>query len=121
MKTLGMVSKLNVNRRRDFEKLIRLNASRLRLSNIHVCLKWRRLMETEPLKILLIGSDERSASSLAGLLRGDGTTCEPLVAPNVNAGLARLSQNVFDVVLLELPDGDKDGLAQVTLLAVQAP
>jgi sigma-B regulation protein RsbU (phosphoserine phosphatase) len=77
-------------------------------------------MESEPLKILLISSDESSTRNVAGLLR-DGVSGEPAVAPTINAGLAQLGQNAFDAVLLKLSESDKDGLAQITLLAVQAP
>ena len=78
-------------------------------------------MEPELLKVLLIGNDGRFARVVAGLLREGGGTGEPAIAPTVNAGLARLGQNAFDAVLLELPAADNDGLSQITLLAVQAP
>jgi sigma-B regulation protein RsbU (phosphoserine phosphatase) len=78
-------------------------------------------METESLKVLLIGSDGRFARAVAGLLREGGGIGEPATAPTVNAGLAQLGQVAFDAVLLELSGADNDGLSQITLLAVQAP
>jgi sigma-B regulation protein RsbU (phosphoserine phosphatase) len=78
-------------------------------------------MESESLKLLLIGKDERFARVVADLLREGGGANEPATAPTVNAGLAQLGQNAFDVVLLELPAADNDGLSQITLLTVQSP
>jgi len=78
-------------------------------------------MESESLKVLLIGKDERFARGVADLLREGGGANQPATAPTVNAGLAQLGQNAFDAVLLELPAADRDGLSQITLLAVQAP
>jgi len=78
-------------------------------------------MEPESLKVLLIGKDERFARSVGDLLREGGGAIAPATAPTVNAGLAQLRQNAFDAALLELPAADRDGLSQVTLLAVQAP
>jgi sigma-B regulation protein RsbU (phosphoserine phosphatase) len=78
-------------------------------------------MEPESLKVLLIGKDERFARNVADLLREGGGDNQTATAPTVNAGLARLGQNAFDAVLLELSVADNDGLSQITLLAVQAP
>jgi sigma-B regulation protein RsbU (phosphoserine phosphatase) len=78
-------------------------------------------MESELLKVLLIGTDGRFARGVAELLREGGGTSESATAPTVNAGLAQLGQNTFDAVLLDLPAADNDGLSQITLLAVQAP
>ena len=78
-------------------------------------------MEPESLKVLLIGKDERFARNVADLLREGGGDNQTATAPTVNAGLARLGQNAFDAVLLELSVTDNDGLSQITLLAVQAP
>ena len=78
-------------------------------------------MESESLKVLLIGKDERFARDVAGLLREGGEANEPTTAPTVNAGLAQLGQNAFDAALLELPAADNDGLSQITLLMVQSP
>jgi sigma-B regulation protein RsbU (phosphoserine phosphatase) len=78
-------------------------------------------MESESLKVLLIGKDERFARDVAGLLREGGEANEPTTVPTVNAGLAQLGQNAFDAALLELPAADNDGLSQITLLMVQSP
>jgi sigma-B regulation protein RsbU (phosphoserine phosphatase) len=77
-------------------------------------------METESLKLLLIGMDERLARDVTGLLR-EGGAIEPATAPTVNAALAQLREKAFDVLLFSLPAADNDGLLQITLLAVQAP
>jgi PAS domain S-box-containing protein len=76
-------------------------------------------MEQTPLKVLLIGKDERLTRDVGDLLRAGGG--QMAVARTVNAGLVQLGQNSFDTVLFELPTTDRDGLAQITLLAVQAP
>jgi sigma-B regulation protein RsbU (phosphoserine phosphatase) len=78
-------------------------------------------MESESLKVLLIGKDERFARGVADLLREGGGANEPARAPTVNAGLAQLGQNAFDAALFDVPAADNDGLSQITLLAVQAP
>lgn len=78
-------------------------------------------MESESLKVLLIGKDERFARSVADMLREGGAASEPAIAPTVNAGLAQLGQSAFDVVLLEVSAADNDSLSQITLLTVQAP
>ena len=78
-------------------------------------------MESESLKVLLIGKDERFARGVGNLLREGGGANESATAPAVNAGLEQLGQNAFDAVLFDVPAADRDGLLQVTLLAVQAP
>ena len=78
-------------------------------------------MESESLKVLLIGKDERFARSVGDLLREGGGANQPATAPTVNAGLAQLGQSAFDAVLFDVPAADRDGLSQITLLAVQAP
>jgi sigma-B regulation protein RsbU (phosphoserine phosphatase) len=84
-----------------------------------VSLKAGRIMESESLKILFIGSDEPFARTVAGMLGG---TNELVTAPTMDAGTARLSGNhPFHAILLELPAADKDGLLQVGLLSVKKP
>ncbi len=78
-------------------------------------------MEPESLKLLLIGTDERFARSVADMLREGGGANEPATAPTVNAGLAQLGQSAFDAVLFDIPAADNDGLSQITLMTVQAP
>ena len=78
-------------------------------------------METESLKLLLIGKDERFARGVADLLREGGGANAPATAPTVNAGLAQIRENAFDAALLDVPAADHDALSQITLLTVQAP
>ena len=77
-------------------------------------------MGSEPLKILLIGSDGHFARIVADLLQAGGATAVA-TAPAVDAGLALLPANSFDAVLFELPDDNAVGLSQVTLLTTRAP
>jgi phosphoserine phosphatase RsbU/P len=78
-------------------------------------------MEQESLKVLLIGTDERLARDVAGLLHPDGGAGGPATASTVKSALALHREKAFDVFLLDLPSADRDGLTQITLLAVQAP
>ena len=78
-------------------------------------------MESESLRVLLIGTDERFARTVTDLLREGGGTNAPVTVPTVNAALAQLAQHAFDAVLFDVLDTDNDGLSQITLLAVQAP
>jgi len=76
-------------------------------------------MESESLKILLIGGDEPSARIVAGMLGG---ASELVTVPTMDAALATLAGNhPFHAILLELPAADKDGLLQVGLLSVKKP
>jgi sigma-B regulation protein RsbU (phosphoserine phosphatase) len=77
-----------------------------------------RIMESEPLKILLIGSDEPFARAVAGILGGAN---ELVTAPTLDAATPKLSGKVYDAILFELPAADKDGLLQVGLLSVKKP
>ncbi len=81
----------------------------------------RPIMEQESLKVLLIGADERLERDVAVLLHPDGGAGSPATASTVNSALALLRENAFDALLLDLPSADRDGLTQITLLAVQAP
>ncbi|HEX3855865.1 MAG TPA: SpoIIE family protein phosphatase [Verrucomicrobiae bacterium] len=86
---------------------------------LYYFVKAGRIMESESLKILFIGSDEPFARSVAGMLGG---TNELVTAPTMDAGTARLSGNhPFHAILFELPAVDKDGLLQVGLLSVKKP
>ena len=78
-------------------------------------------METESLKLLLIGKDERFARGVADLLREGGGGNAPATVPTVNAGLAQIRENAFDAALFDVPAADHDALSQITLLTVQAP
>jgi sigma-B regulation protein RsbU (phosphoserine phosphatase) len=75
-------------------------------------------MQSETLKILLIGSDEPFARTIAGLLGG---AHELVTAPTVDAAAPKLSGKIYDAILFELPAADKDGLLQVGLLSVKKP
>ena len=77
-------------------------------------------MESEALKILFIGNDERFARTVADLLRIGGPT-EIATAPTMEAGLALLAPNSVQAVLFELPAATAAGLAEVTALTTRAP
>jgi len=77
-------------------------------------------MESEPLKVLFIGNDERLARNVTDLLRDGGAT-EATTAPTIDAGLALLPANSFDAVLFELPADSATGLSQITALTTRAP
>lgn len=77
-------------------------------------------MELETLKILLVGDDGHLAKGLGQLLR-EGSAFETTRAPSVNSALVLLGNNAFDAGLIELSGTGNDVLAEVTLLAVQAP
>lgn len=76
-------------------------------------------MESEPLKILLIGGDQPSERNVAAMLGG---THELTTVPTTDAALAALVGNHrIHAALFELPAADKDGLLQVGLLSVKKP
>ncbi|HXI71090.1 MAG TPA: SpoIIE family protein phosphatase [Verrucomicrobiae bacterium] len=76
-------------------------------------------MESESLKILLIGGDEQSARTVAGMLGGHH---ELVTVPAMDAAFATLAGNhSFHAVLFDLPAADKDGLLQVGLFSVKKP
>jgi sigma-B regulation protein RsbU (phosphoserine phosphatase) len=78
-------------------------------------------MESELLKVLLIAGDGRFASAVAGKLRDEGQPVEIVTVSALDAGLARLSADSFDVVLFELPSANAAGLFQVTFFTAKAP
>ena len=59
-------------------------------------------------RILMIEDDQRLAGMVGDYLRNNGL--EPTHAPNARAGLERLQQGGFDLVLLDLMLPDADGL-----------
>ena len=78
-----------------------------------------RIMESELLKILFIGSDETFARTIGGML---GRMQEFAIMPTMDAATARLSgTHPFHAILFELPAADKDGLLQIGLLSVKKP
>jgi phosphoserine phosphatase RsbU/P len=78
-------------------------------------------MESELLKVLLIAGDERFASAVSGKLREEGQPVEIVTVAALDAGLARLSAQPFDVVLFELPSANAAGLFQVTFFTAKVP
>jgi PAS domain S-box-containing protein len=80
-----------------------------------------RVMDFEALRVLLIGNDERWTRGMSDLLRAADRAAEPVLVPTVNAALAQFGQKAFDAALLEMRANDQECLAQLTLLAVQAP
>jgi len=77
-------------------------------------------MESEPLKILLVGHDGRFVSTVTDMLQAGGST-EIKTAPTIDAGLALLAANSFDAGLFALPTADSTGLSQITALTAKAP
>jgi len=77
-------------------------------------------MESEPLKILLVGHDGRFVSTVTDMLQAGGPT-EIKTAPTIDAGLALLAANSFDAGLFALPTADSTGLSQITALTAKAP
>jgi sigma-B regulation protein RsbU (phosphoserine phosphatase) len=77
-------------------------------------------MGNGPLKILIIGNDERFGRSVTDLLHAGGAA-EVTTVPTVDAGLVLLAANSFQAALFELPAADAAGLAQVTSLTTKAP
>ena len=79
-----------------------------------------RNMESEPLKILFIGNDERFARDVTDLLH-NGAAMKVTTAPTVDAGLALTAANTFHAALFDLPAADATGLSQVTAFSTRAP
>jgi PAS domain S-box-containing protein len=76
-------------------------------------------MESEPLKILLIGGNEQFACTVAGML---DETSELVTVPSMDPAFAALAGNQpFHAVLFDLSAADKDGLLQVGLFSVKKP
>ncbi len=84
-------------------------------------LRVNRLMEAEPLKILLISDDGRLAREVTdALCTADATTTVSL-APTLDTGLAKLNESPHHAILFELAVANTASLFQVTLLASKAP
>jgi sigma-B regulation protein RsbU (phosphoserine phosphatase) len=75
-------------------------------------------MESEPLKVLLVGSDGRFARDVADALGKTGGTIE---AATFEAAISTLKKNPFHVVLFEPASLNAAALFQITSLAVQSP
>ena len=77
-------------------------------------------MESELLKVLLIGNDERVALAVTDLLRVTARPCEITLAPSIDAGLSKLVDGPCQVILFEVPQVSAAWLFSLTSLAVQA-
>jgi sigma-B regulation protein RsbU (phosphoserine phosphatase) len=75
-------------------------------------------MESEPLKVLFIGSDAQFARDVAGALGKTGGTIE---VATFEAAISTLKRNPFHAVLFEPAAANAAALFQITSLAVQSP
>lgn len=75
-------------------------------------------MDSQALKVLFIGKDERFASDVADVLRESGGTLE---RSNLEHAAMALKKNSFSAVLFEPPTPNAAGLFQITSLTIQAP
>jgi len=80
-----------------------------------------RAMEFEPLKVLLVGNDERFAHDAAKMLRECGGVAGVAAVPTLEAGLAELAASAYHAVFFELPTANTAGLFQVTQIATKIP
>jgi len=77
-------------------------------------------MESDNLKVLLIGNDERCAFAVAEWLRVTTQSSVLQTAPTIDTGLARLREDHFHVILFEVPAVSLAWLFQLTSLVTQA-
>jgi sigma-B regulation protein RsbU (phosphoserine phosphatase) len=82
--------------------------------------KTKSVMQSDPLKILFIGSDAQLGRAVEELLRKIGPV-ELAIEPTLDAGFASLKKNLFQAVLFELSSANAAGLFQITALAVKIP
>jgi phosphoserine phosphatase RsbU/P len=75
-------------------------------------------MDSQALKILFIGRDERFAQDAAGILRETGVTLE---FADFERAAAVLKSNSFNAILFEPVTPNAAGLFQITSLAILAP
>jgi sigma-B regulation protein RsbU (phosphoserine phosphatase) len=78
-------------------------------------------MESEPLKVLLIGNDAQFARVVGEMLGQTGAPIKVATEPTLDAGFAALKKNQFQAVLFELPNANASTLFQITALAVKIP
>ena len=78
-------------------------------------------MDFEPLNVLLVGADTRFAQAIAEMLRGSSEIARVAIAATLEAGLAELAANPYQVVLFELPSANAAGLFLVTQLTAKFP
>ena len=76
-------------------------------------------MESELLKVLLIGNDERTAVIVADLLRVSARPCEITTVPSIDSGLGRVAAGEFHVILFEVPFVSVAWLFLLTSLAAK--
>jgi sigma-B regulation protein RsbU (phosphoserine phosphatase) len=89
--------------------------------NSHQPNHFRKTMQAEPLKVLIIENDAAFSRAVKGML--DQTLDTPVTvaaATSLNEGLAKLQASPFDVVILEFFLADGAGLANVPLLKDKA-
>lgn len=89
--------------------------------NSHQPNHFRKTMQAEPLKVLIIENDAAFSRAVKGML--DQTHDTPVTvaaATSLNEGLAKLQASPFDVVILEFFLADGAGLANVPLLKDKA-
>ena len=77
-------------------------------------------MESESLKVLLIGNDERCAFAVAEWLRVTTTGSVLEIVPTMDAGLGKLGESQFHVILFEVPAVSLAWLFQLTSLVTRA-
>ena len=75
-------------------------------------------MDSQVLKVLFIGKDERFAQDAAGILRETGVTLE---FADFERAAAALKANSFSAILFEPVTPNAAGLFQITSLAILAP
>jgi sigma-B regulation protein RsbU (phosphoserine phosphatase) len=75
-------------------------------------------MESQPLKVLLVGGDERLARDVADALGKSGGSIE---AAAFEAAISTLKRSPFDAVLFKPASVNAAALFQITSLAVQSP
>src|SRR5476649_2850069 len=75
-------------------------------------------MESEPLKVLLVGSNAQFARDVADALGKTGGTIETVT---FDAAISTLKKNAFHAVLFEPASVNAAALFQITSLSVQSP
>jgi PAS domain S-box-containing protein len=78
------------------------------------------IMEADTLKVLLIGIDAPCAETVGDWLRIGLRASEIVAAPNLDAGLARVAEGGFQVILFEVPKVSMSWLFQLTSLVTRA-
>jgi sigma-B regulation protein RsbU (phosphoserine phosphatase) len=78
-------------------------------------------MENRLRKFLVISGNEPSARRISELLSEAAPGVEVTVERTLDAGIAMVATNSFDVLLFEVPEANASGLFQITSLATRAP